>query len=259
MKVLGEYLRKMPRKTYLQAAVTQMKQDFDLPDFFYLDLWPLGPRFLVCSGPDAAAIPTTVNSFAMADVVTQFFTNNIGEGFIEATNGPLWKELHQMLAPGLTPSAVKTYHDIITGAAIALHSRLRGFAESGDVIDINYELGKYPFEVVANIFFGEGTQAQTTGSPLYEDVKDMADQVALAKFSNNPLTTWRAKRELKRCVARLEAHIEMRVRSRFTALQKQKALPNRTSATNLLDRMLVAQVQSGKPLDGRLMRLILEK
>src|SRR3569833_3402403 len=216
----------MPRKTYLQAAVTQMKQEFDLHDFFYLDLWPLGPRFLVCSGPDAAAIPTTVNSFAMADVVTQFFTNNIGEGFIKATNGPQKKKQQQKQTPGLTPSAVKTYHDIITGAAIALHSRLRGFAESGDVIDINYELGKYPFEVVANIFFGEGTQAQPTGSPLYEDVKDMADQVALAKFSNNPLSTKQTKREKKRNKAQHETQIEMRVRSRFTALQKQKALPN---------------------------------
>ncbi|KAK3356562.1 cytochrome P450 [Lasiosphaeria hispida] len=240
LKILGEYMKKMPTDTYMQAALTQMKQDFDLPDIFYLDLWPLGPRFIICSSPGAAAIPTTITPFAQSHLVTQFFAGNIGTSFIEATNGPLWKELHQMLAPGLTPSAVKTYHDIYVEEAQLLHDR------------------KYPFEVVTRIFFGEKLNTQTTGSHIYEAVKQAADMTGILVASNNPITKWLATRKVKRILARVDKDIEIIVRARYSVLQKQKVLPTRTTATSLLDRMLLAQAQSGQPIDHRLMTLILE-
>ncbi|KAK0702200.1 cytochrome P450 [Lasiosphaeris hirsuta] len=258
LKILGEYLKKMPPDSYMQAALTQMKQDYDLPDLFYLDLWPLGPRFIICSSPDAAAIPTTVTPFAQSHLVTQFFAGNIGTSFIEATNGPLWKELHQMLAPGLTPSAVKTYRDIYVEEALLLHDRLQHMAKVGSTVDMNTELGKYPFEVVSRIFFGERLNAQTTGSQIYEAVKEAADITGVLVASNNPITKWLATRKVKGILARVDRDIEILVRARYSVLQKQKVLPTRTNATSLLDRMLLAQAQSGQPISRRLMTLILE-
>ena len=47
--------------------------------------------------------------FEQADFVTTFFATDVGATFIEATNGALWKELHQMMAPGLIPGATRTW------------------------------------------------------------------------------------------------------------------------------------------------------
>ncbi|KAL2179651.1 uncharacterized protein P884DRAFT_298007 [Thermothelomyces heterothallicus CBS 202.75] len=101
-----------------------MKQDFNLPDIFYLDMWPRWTR---------------------SDMVTQVFGPTVGRTFIEATNGPLWKNLHQMLAPGLTPSTIKTYHHhLIVDEARALYDQLRRLADSDDAINVSLELATGP-------------------------------------------------------------------------------------------------------------------
>ncbi|KAK0618904.1 cytochrome P450 [Immersiella caudata] len=252
-KVVGEYTAKITGD-YMQAAWTQMKYDFKLPEVFYLDMWPFGPEFIMCTGPDATAFPTTTNSFAQADVVTDFFTQSIGAGtFMESTNGPLWKELHQMMAPGLTPSATKTYHDAILDEAQRLHDRVRRFTASGEVVDMSAELGRYPFAVIWHVMFGE----KASSPELYEITRRLAD-ISTAVPRLNPMTRFLEKREQAVIVKRLEVEIDKITRARFTEMKALKALPTRTTATSILDRMLLGHVQSGQDLDNRLTTLISE-
>ncbi|KXX75066.1 putative sterigmatocystin biosynthesis P450 monooxygenase stcS [Madurella mycetomatis] len=258
LKLMGEYMDKVAPGNYLQAAIAQMKQDFDLPDVFYLDLWPFGPEFIVCSSADAAALPTTATPFPQSSVVEQFFAGTLGPSFIESTNGALWKELHQMLAPGLTPSAVRSYHQLIVDEAKLFHDRLRQFAASGDTFDMHGELGKYPFEVIWQIFFGERLDTQSRGSHLYEDSRRLNDVAGFTMSSNNPIAKWRASRELKELVRKIDVAVEERLRSRFAILGAEKNLPTRTTAGTLLDRMLLSHVQNGLPLDERLIKLVKE-
>ncbi|KAK4182778.1 cytochrome P450 [Podospora australis] len=252
-KIVGEYGKKITGD-YMQAAWAQMKYDHKLPEVFYLDLWPFGPEFIICSGPDAMALPTTANSYAQADIVTKFFGQSVGTTFIEATNGPLWKELHQMLAPGLTPSATKTYHDPIFHEAKQLHDRIRSLAATEEVIDISAELGRFPFAVIWRVMFGE-----TSTGHLYDDTKRLADISSSVPRTMNPIVLHSEKRERAAIVKRLEAEIGKITRTRFSELKADKSnLPTRTTATCLLDRMLLGHLQDGLPLDDRLMRLIHE-
>ncbi|KAK1753239.1 cytochrome P450 [Echria macrotheca] len=251
-KLVGEYTQKITGD-YMQAAWTQLKYDFQLPEIFYLDMWPFGPEFIMCTGPDATAIATTINVFPQADVVTRFFGRSIGETFIEATNLPLWKELHQMLAPGLTPSATKTYHGLILDQAKNLHDRLQAKARSGEVFDMSEELGRYPFAIIWKVFFGE----DLVKTDLYDITKRLAD-ISPAVPSVNPVKNYLQKRERAAIVARLDAEMDKLAGGRFDEMRATKTLPTRTTATCLLDRMLLGHVQSGQPLDERLMKLVRE-
>jgi cytochrome P450 len=235
---------------------TEMKQDFNLPDIFYLDLWPFGPEFIVCSGPDAAAMLTTVNAFPQSDIVPEFFTPTVGTTFIEATNGPLWKELHQMLAPGLTPSATRTYHDLIIDEAKSLYDRVQRLAASEEATDLILQLGQYPFSIIWQIFFGDKPDAATG---LYEASKRLNEISGSTPPILNPVRAWQRKREQAAIIRRLEAEIDKIIRARFVKVASQKPLPTRANASCLLDRMLLDQVKAGLPLDGRLMRLTREK
>uniref|UniRef100_A0A8H7N168 Cytochrome P450 n=1 Tax=Bionectria ochroleuca TaxID=29856 RepID=A0A8H7N168_BIOOC len=215
---MGFYTRKLPPAAYLHFAITQMKQDFGLPDIFYLDLWPFGPCLLLLTSPDAAAIPTTANNFPMPDVVTNSFDGNVGTTFIEATNGPLWKYLMHQLAPGLNSTAVKTFSNSIIDYARALYDRLEQCAEIAQPVEIQHDAG------------------------------------ALI----NPLTNWRWKQEMNECLWRLEGEIQARVNARHAELQEQQDKAANTRAPTLLDRMLLPRVQSQLPLDSSHMKLILE-
>ncbi|CAI6100040.1 unnamed protein product [Clonostachys chloroleuca] len=253
---MGLYTQKLPPAGYIHFAITQMKQDFDLPDIFYLDLWPLGPCLLLLTSPDAAAIPTTASNFPMPDVVTKSFDGNIGTTFIEATNGPLWKYLMQQLAPGLNPTAVKTFSHSIIDHARALHDCLEQCAEMAQTVDIQLELGKYPFQVLATVFFGERLSEQA-----YKDTTHMVD-LMLTKNSTgallNPVTKWRWKKEMDGCLWRLEGEIEARVNARYAELQEHQGESATTKAPTLLDRMLLPRVQGQLPLDSSHIKLILE-
>src|SRR5690348_2890236 len=57
-KLVGEYASKIPGD-YIQATWAQIIYDFKLPEVSYLDMWPFGPEFILCSGPDSAALGTT--------------------------------------------------------------------------------------------------------------------------------------------------------------------------------------------------------
>lgn len=255
---------KIAPANYLQAAMTQMKQDFNLPDIWYLDLWPFGPEFIILNSPDATAFATTENSFAQADIVHGFFESNIGGDFIEASNGPLWKELHQMLAPGLTPGAVKGhYHELLIDEAKRLFNGLRqhALAEGDATINLHYELGQFPFQVIWRVFFGETLDLQSSaGLSVYEDSRRLNELTATASYSNNPIAKWQAKAQSKKIVDRLRRIIKERAQAGFSALKDKDAQAvTRANASNLLDRMLFVQVQNGLPLDDRLMSLIQQK
>ncbi|KAH6640378.1 cytochrome P450 [Chaetomium tenue] len=254
LKLVGEYAKKMPG-TYIQAPWTEIKRDFNLPDVFYMDLWPFGPEFVVCSGPDAAAALTTVAAFPQADMVREFFTPTVGTGFIETTDGPLWKELHQMLAPGLTPGATRGYHDLIIDEAESLHNRVRRVADSGEVTDMAHQIGQYPFSIIWKIFFGEKPDPN---SDLYEVSKRLNDISGSTGPSLNPIKAWQRKRERDSLVNRLNTDIKKAILSRFEKISSQKPLPTRANATCLLDRMFLDQVKAGLPLDDRLMKLVLD-
>lgn len=253
-KLVGEYTKKITGD-YMQAAWSQMKYDFKLPDVFYLDMWPFGPEFIMCTGPEATAIATTTNSFPQAELVTEYFASiSIGGSFIEATNGPLWKELHQMIAPGLTPTATKTYTALILDEAEQLHNRMCGLAVASKVADMAAELGRYPFSIIWRVFFGEKFQRPE----LHDLTRRLAD-ISPARPALNPVTNYMRKRERAAIVQRLELEIDKTARARFEQLKALKTLPTRTTATCILDRMLLGHVQAKLPLDDRLMKLISEK
>ncbi|KAH6843230.1 cytochrome P450 [Chaetomium sp. MPI-CAGE-AT-0009] len=253
LKVMGEYSKKVPG-SYVQAPWTQIKLDFSLPDIFYLDLWPFGPEFIVCASPDAAAMLTTADAFPQADLVGEFFASTVGTTFIESTNGPLWKELHQMLAPGLTPGATRTYHDLIVDEAKSLHDRVHRVAASGEVTDMAHQIGQYPFSIIWNIFFGESPDPN---SGLYGASERLNDIMAsIPRPSLNPIKRWREKQEKAAIIKRLDTEIKKAIHSRFAKVSSQKPLPTRANASCLLDRMFLEQVKAGLPLDDRLIKLI---
>ncbi|KAL9570456.1 hypothetical protein ACKAV7_005387 [Fusarium commune] len=233
-----------------------MKQDFGLPDIFYLDLWPLAPCLLLLTSPDAAAIPTTASNFPMPNVVKESFEGNVGTSFIEATNGPLWKHLMQQLTPGLTPTALKIHYHSIVDHARALHEHLQQYTDIAQTVDMQLELGKYPFQVLATVFFGESLSEQA-----YKDTTHMVDLMLTKNSAGalfNPLAKWRWRKEMDRCLVRLEGEIEARICARYAALQDQKGESTTAKAPTLLDRMLMPQVKDRLPMDNNHAKLVLE-
>lgn len=261
-KILGEYAAKVPHGTGLQILITQMIQDFNLPQVWYLDLWPFGPEFIVLGSPDATAFPTTTNTMSQARVVHDYYQDNIGVGFIEVSNNPLWKELHKMMAPGLTPAAIRAHHEMLIDEAMALREAFDRLAKQDQAIDLPHEVGKYPFEVIGHLFFGERLNVQRGGgAELYHDTKRLAETQGTIALEANPFSSLarKSKKEKKEVLGRMNANILGRVRHRYADLQQANGTGIKSLTASIVDRMLSSQLQEGLPLDDRLTKLILDK
>ncbi|PKS08642.1 hypothetical protein jhhlp_005031 [Lomentospora prolificans] len=260
LKLFGENLELFPKRPYLQAALTHIKQKHNLPDVWYLDLWPVGPKFVIVTDPDASAIPTTVNAYPQSSLVSDHFSKNIGRSFIESTNGQTWKELHHVIAPGLTPAAVRSYNDIIVDEALALHNRLKAMAESGKVCEnFGYEFGKFPFEVVTRIFLGRRFDTQGGNTDLYDQMHALSDAMSIISGGEkNPFTLLRAKWQERNISHKFRKDIASYVTPRFDELREKKIVPNRATAASIVDRMLAPHVEAGLPLSKAALTTIAE-
>jgi len=260
MKLLGETLELFPRRTYLQSVLTHLKQAHDLPEVWYLDLRPAGPKFIVITNPDLAAQVTTATAYPQSPLVRDFFAHNLGPDFIETTNGKLWKDLHQMLAPGLTPTAIRAQHDVIVEEADALHTRLQAMADSGDLCkNFVYEFGKFPFEVVSRVFLGAPLGTQTGTGEVYDVMFKLSLAMSVIAGDKNIFKLavakwheWTTSRKLRQAVA---SHVT----PRFQELREKKIVPNRSNAASLVDRMLAPHIEAGRPLSKSSLDLILDK
>ncbi|KAH7021438.1 cytochrome P450 [Microdochium trichocladiopsis] len=252
LKLLGEYTARMPKGGYIQQAITQMKQDYDLPDVFYLDMWPATSGFVCMTGPDATAYPTTTNVWPQAPIVTDFFVETTGTTFIEATNGPLWKELLHRIAPGLTPTTIKAYFPAIVAEACSLRDELaRNSGAGAPAVRISDAIGRYPFGVIAQVICGEGL-----GEDVYRDTLRVAELQTLKQTPGAlflPWNKWAYKREVAACLGRIDAVLLTKVRARFAELARDKA----AATQRILDRLLLPSVKQGLPLDSALETLCL--
>jgi len=260
LKLMGQMMKIFPERPYMQAILTHLKHVHDLPDIFYLDLWPFGPKFVIITNPEASAIPTTIHAYPQATLVKQYFAANVGSTFIEATNDNIWKNLHQTLAPGLTPAAVRSYHDIILDEAVALHDRLQAISDSDEVCQhFGYEFGKFPFEVVGRIFLGKKVGTQGDNVTLYNEMQALAETMSVLAGEQNIFSQLRAKWDERVHAGNLRKVLAGYVESRFEELREKKVVPTRTTAASLLDRMLAPHLESSRPLTKVALTPIIEK
>ncbi|KXJ93660.1 cytochrome P450 [Microdochium bolleyi] len=251
LKLLGEYTARMPAGGFVQQALTQIKHDYDLPDVFYLDMWPVLNGIICFTGPDAAAYPTTANVWAQPDFLPDYYKDITGPTFIEVTNGPLWKDLHHRIAPALTPAASRAHLPAIIAAAVTLRDDLA--RHSGpDAVAINFQevIGRFPFRVLGQVALGPDVLSED----LYQEAVRLVALQAQSQVPGALLLPWKRrahKRELASCVGKIAAEALKRVRARFEELRSNKA----AATSRILDRMLLPRVEQGLPLDAALEEL----
>ncbi|KAH7014195.1 cytochrome P450 [Microdochium trichocladiopsis] len=248
LKLIGDYTSRMPPGGFLQQALTQMKHDYGLPDVFYLDMWPILNGIICLTGADAVAYPTTANVWGQPDFLPSFYKDITGPTFIEINNGPFWKDLHQRMAPSLTPTAIKPYFPALVTAAVALRDDLaRHSGPDAAAIRFQDAIGRFPFQILSQVTLGPDGLSED----LYQEAMRLVELHARAQVPGALILPWKRrghKRELGACVGKIHAEALRQARARFEELQADKA----AATSRFLDRMLLPRVQQGLPLDAAL-------
>ncbi|KAK2788436.1 hypothetical protein FQN53_003582 [Emmonsiellopsis sp. PD_33] len=250
LKLFGEIVKKFPPNVHPQYYYTYLAHTYDLPDIFYVDLWPIGPAQMVMVGPDAVAQVTQVRNYDLHDEVDRFLTPIIGKNNIAATNGAQWKKLHHMIAPAFKPSHVKSMVAPIADETAKFHAELTRMAESGETFSMEETMAKLVFDIVGEVIFGFPVNAQTTGSAILKDLRTILDTTsAILAGGWNPIT--KARNVLKRNLAkgRSSKYIAEKVRERHAIMKEQELVLDRKQGLSILDLILVERMND-RSADG---------
>ena len=219
---MGDTLALFPPKAHYQVTVTTMKEKYNLPGVFYLDFWPLGPSQLVVTDPDVALHMTAVKNHPKHPDEAYFIDPVAGRGNIVSANGPVWKHLHQMIAPAFAISRVRGMVAMIAEDVMDFNAILNDLATSGDTFSIEQRAGNLAFTVITKAIFGFTLNSQHTTSAAWRDFTIIRQAWSYERDGLNPYKNFMLRRKRIPATRRLDALLSGLVKDRFEVLKRDQ-------------------------------------
>ncbi|KAF3928180.1 hypothetical protein AA313_de0205753 [Arthrobotrys entomopaga] len=191
LKVLGEAAALLPPNTHPQAYLTIIAQKYNLPDIYYLDLWPVTVSQVVLSNPDLMGQVTVTRDLPKHTAGDDFLAPVVGRNSIATSNGAVWKRTHAAMSPAFSWSHIRNLSGLILDETLLFRSTLDKLSATNEVFSFEIVTAKLVFDVIGRMVFNFPLHAQTLGSAYLEDVREMM-HLAEAGLSWSPLVKLRA-------------------------------------------------------------------
>jgi cytochrome P450 len=222
LKLLGEMAALFPPGVHHQNLITTLKYKYNLPGIFYLDLWPLGPSQVVVTDPDVALHMTAVRNHPKHADEAYYIDPVAGRGNIVASNGHLWKHLHQMLSPAFAISRVRGTMGMVAEDVMTFHSIINDLATTGKTFSMEELSNNLVFTVITKAIFGFALNSQHTTSPAWQDFCIMRHGWAIQRDGFNPIKTLFAWRRRLAATKRLDSVLSGLLLQRFEILKRDQ-------------------------------------
>ncbi|KAK6955071.1 hypothetical protein Daesc_002701 [Daldinia eschscholtzii] len=237
LKLIGGIASQLPPNSHQQLLITTIAQTYNLKGVWYLDLWPIADPQVVLTEPelmDAVQVTRVYNQHQLAQDV---LTSVLGENIVAAANGPVWKKLHNAMAPAFLPSHVRTLAGLIADETMIFRETLKKLASSRQVFSAEHELSKLIFDIIGRVVFNFPLHGQTKGSSYHEDLKQTI-QLLNQQISRNPLVKLQVALKKWSVRKRVDASVAAKIQERLAALRNENIVPSRKDPFSILDLML---------------------
>ncbi|KAK9781832.1 putative Cytochrome P450 [Seiridium cardinale] len=236
LKVMGEAAASLPPNNHPQAYITLIAQKYDLQGVFYLDLWPVADPQVVLIEPELMDQVQVHRAYDQHPMAEELLASIVGPNVVATANGPVWKKLHNAMAPSFLISHVRTLTGLMADETMLFQERLRELATSG-VFSLEKEISKLIFDIVGQTVFNFPLHAQTQGSSYLDDLKEIQELVNQS-LTMNPLLklkVWMKKDAVRR---RVDASISEKIVERFARMRDENVVPTKKDFMSILDLML---------------------
>ncbi|KAE9367035.1 cytochrome P450 [Stipitochalara longipes BDJ] len=260
LKVMGEASKAFPPSTHHSYFMTYLTQRYSLPEIFYLDLWPIAPSQMVVVSGEAAAQISTIRPYPIHQYVTELLTPVLGARSVATSNGPIWKQLHHILAPAFVPRYTKTLLGTMTDQTLIFHERLKVLAKQG-TFSLEEEMSKPLFDIIGKIVFGSDQHAQANESPVLLDIKFTIEMFPFTFRTWNFIQKYWILSKQKVVGKRIDRYIADRAKERYAVLIEEKEQAKVTKPGSMLDRVLFQKIETSsegsiEALDADYLQLI---
>lgn len=229
-----------PPVCHPQLAMTHLQKTYNLPEIFYVDLWPFGPVFLVATSVDAQNLVVTRLSMGKHAENDRVLTPLIGKDSIPALNGHVWRQVHHMLQPAFRPQSIKQLLAKVADEASVFCEVLEQLAEAGEVFSMEKMAGRMVFEINTKTIVGMPLNAQEGGCQILEDLSFPAEVWHAETKTWNLFKRMRLRSQRMAALQRSTDWLNQIIIKRYSELKADAV----KSSNNILDNCLIDRIEA---------------
>ena len=128
-----------------------LRHTYNLGDFFYFDVWPLGPTTLVICEADIADQVTVKHSLDKHPMVKQYLKQHLGSENMASANGLAWRKARTIYNPGFATSYLMTMISDVVEDVEIFHDVLSDFAVSREIFEMEAVAMKLSFDMIGRL------------------------------------------------------------------------------------------------------------
>jgi cytochrome P450 len=234
---MGEATNEVPPNCHPQVLFTSMARKYDLKGLFYLDLWPIADSMVVLNEPGLMNYITVTKPLPMHPISEEFMTPIVGPHNIASTNGPMWKKLHNIMAPTFSWSHIRNLSSVVLDETTTFRSSLDILAETGNTFSMSETASHFIFDIIARVVYSFSLNAQRSGSQDLDDLKSLV-QISRVQMGWDPIAKIKIMFVKTSLFRRLNKSVEAQVKKRLQILANDQVVPSRKNPNSILDLML---------------------
>ncbi|KIW70862.1 hypothetical protein, variant 2 [Phialophora macrospora] len=226
LKIAGECKRLFPPNCHMQNWANYIRKRYDLGDVFYVDWWPLGPRWVFIADPELASkFLTTGQSLPKSRLVTAFLAKLLGPSNMVSLEGQAWKSLRSIFNPGFSASHLITLVPYVVDSSLVFLDLLREKAKTGEPVQLDPLTIGFAIDIIGKVVMDSDFDSQKKPHPIVTTFRKQVHMMPSASSIGplddinfiRPLRLWWNQRKLD---GLLGAEIDKKVAARKT-LQQQ--------------------------------------
>ncbi|KAE9969625.1 hypothetical protein EG328_006768 [Venturia inaequalis] len=163
-----------------------LRTTYNLGDYYYFDVWPVGPPTLIICAADLAEHITVKQSLDKHPMVKEYLKQHLGAENMAAANGNVWRKARTVYNPGFALVYLMTVISEIVEDIKVFHDVLGEYAESGDFIEMEAVAMKLSFDVIGRLVLDMGLNSQRSSNELVDAFRTQLHFLSSSNTWSNP-------------------------------------------------------------------------
>ncbi|OAP61300.1 hypothetical protein AYL99_03501 [Fonsecaea erecta] len=167
LKIAGDCKKLFPPNCHVQNWANYIRKKYDLGDVFYVDWWPLGPRWVFIADPELASkFLTTGQSLPKSRLTTKYLTRLLGSNNMVGLEGQAWKSLRSIFNPGFSASHLITLVPYVVDSSLVFLDLLRDKAKANELVELDPLSIGFAIDIIGKVVMDSDFDSQKRPHPI---------------------------------------------------------------------------------------------
>ncbi|KAK6003930.1 hypothetical protein QM012_008780 [Aureobasidium pullulans] len=184
---MGEASSASPRGCAGQGLPLMIKKQYNLPDLFYLDLWPFSVSLCIATHPAYSNQFLTERSMPKHPVLGEALSTISGGDDMLSSDGPQWKVWRSAFNPGFSVAHLMTMVPTIVDNVATFAQILHNHAVNNELFRMEHHATRLTIDIIGKIVLDDDFNSQLVEHPLVTAFENQVRWMKILPVISKPL------------------------------------------------------------------------